>query len=318
MEEKILYLLKKNENYISGEEISRSLNITRAGIWKHMQELRALGYDIVAVPHLGYKLVSCPDKLLPAEIKFGLKSKILGKEVIYYDTVPSTMDIAFERGLKGAGEGFVVCAEAQSKGRGRLGRHWASPKGKGIYMSVLLRPQLAPSEVARLTLLCAVAVCEAVKQATGLQVSIKWPNDLQIKGKKLAGILTELSAEADRVRFIVVGIGMNVNTTVSSLPPGATSLRHELKRNVSRVELTKLILREIEQYYVLLQKKGFDPVAQKWRELSITLNKRIRVHEPRGFIEGEAVDIDTDGGLLVRSDTGVIIKKMAGDVVQIH
>ena len=318
MQDRIIQFLKQNENYLSGEEISRSLNISRAAIWKHMQELKRNGYDIAAVPHLGYRLVASPDKLFPGEIQFELGTKILGKNIVYEDTVPSTMDVAFQLGMKGAAEGTVVCAESQTRGRGRLGRTWASPKGKGIYFSILLRPKLPLLEVAKLTLLCGVAVSDAIKKVTGLEVNIKWPNDILVENKKLAGILTELNAEMDRVKFVVVGIGLNVNTPGSHLPEGATSLKNETKQTFSRVIVFQEILREIEKWYLETHREGFSSLLQRWKELSVTLGKWVKVTDPSGKYEGEAVNIDEDGGLLIRQDSGVVVKKMAGDVVVVH
>ena len=215
-------------------------------------------------------------------------------------------------------EGTVVIAEGQVKGRGRLGRSWASPKGKGIYLSIILRPELLPAEAAKLTLLAAVALCDAVKSATNLEAAIKWPNDVLISGKKVAGVLTELNAETDRVKFVVVGIGLNVNAKADTLPSGATSLRSEAKKQFSRVEVTKEILKSLEHWYLRAQRQGFLPVAKRWKELSVTLNKRVKVVDQSGEIEGEAVDIDRDGGLMIRKDSGILIKRMAGDVVQVR
>lgn len=318
MQEKIIDILRKSDGYLSGEEISKNLHISRAGIWKYIQELRNDGYDIVAVPHLGYKLVSCPDKLFPGEIQFDLKTKTLGKRIAYFDTLVSTMDTAFELASQGSPEGTAVIAEGQTKGRGRLGRSWVSPKGKGIYLSVILRPKLAPNEVARLTLLCAVGICDAIKEITGLCPFIKWPNDVIVSYKKVGGILTELSAEADRVKFVVIGIGMNVNAVTGGLPEGATSLRAETKRMVSRVALTKEILWRIEKLYFQSQKGDFSAVIERWKDLSFTLNKYVRVVDAAGTTQGEAINIDEDGGLLIRKDSGVVVKKMAGDVVQVR
>ncbi len=312
-----LNFLKKIDSYISGEEISQSLNLSRAAIWKHMQELRQLGYEIIAFPHLGYKLVSVPDKLLPHEIQYGLGTKLLGKRIDYEETVSSTMDVAFKLAMEGASEGTVVCAETQTKGRGRLGRQWASAKGKGIYMSLILRPKFAPVEVAKLTLLCGVALTETIKKTAGLQVSIKWPNDLFVNGKKLAGILTELNAETDRVKFVIVGIGININTALAGLPSVGTSLKNETGHDHDRVKIFQEVLRGIEKWYLRLGEEGFLPVIKKCKELSLILNQRIRISDPAGSIEGEAIDIDQDGGLLIRQDSGVITKKMAGDVVRL-
>ena len=315
MQTQILEFLKKSETYLSGEEISQSLKMSRAAIWKYMQELRGLGYDIVAVPHLGYKLVSSPDKLFPHEIQHDLKTKILGKKIVYEETVSSTMDTAFQLALNKAPEGTVVCCESQTNGRGRLGRSWSSPKGKGIYLSLILRPKLSFLEVAQLTLLSAVAVSEAIRKVTALQPLIKWPNDLLIGDKKCAGILTELNAETDQVNFVIVGIGVNVNSLKNNLPPGATSLKQETQKEHSRIRIFQEILQELEKWYTRLGREGFIPVVQRWKELSVTLNQRVRVSDAGGFTEGLAVDLDKDGGLLIRKDSGVIVKKMAGDVV---
>ena len=316
MHKEIIHFLKKSyPNYISGEEISRALKLSRAAIWKYMQELRKEGYEIVAVPHLGYRLVSSPDKLFPHEIQFELGTKTLGQRIIYEDTVGSTMDLAFQLAMKNVAEGTVVCAESQTKGRGRLGRGWVSPKGKGIYFSMILRPKLPPAEVAKLTLLCGVAVSEAIKKMTGLEALIKWPNDLLIGSKKVAGILTELNAEMDRVKFVIVGIGINVNTSAQQLPPEATSLRLVKKLSLSRVMVFQEILREVEKWYLEAQHHGFSKVLKRWKELSLTLGKWVKVSDPSGVFEGEAISIDHDGGLLIRQDSGVVVKKMAGDVI---
>lgn len=318
MKEKILHFLKDSPEYVSGEEISRRCGMSRAAIWKYMQELRQDGFDVVAVPHLGYKLIASPDKLLPSEIQHGLKTQYLGKKIIYEDTIGSTMDVAFRLGIEGAVEGTVICAEAQTKGKGRLGRQWSSPKGKGIYMSAILRPSLPPTEVAQLTLLAAVAVCEALRRKTGVAARIKWPNDILVENRKLAGILTELSAETDRVRFVVIGVGINVNTPLSLLPPQATSLKEETQQKTSRVELLQEILYELETWYERLKKDGFAPVVARWKELSATLGRRVRLIDPSGEIEGEAVDLDKTGRLMIRNDAGLIVSKISGDVVQVR
>ena len=315
MQDQIIHFLKNAENYLSGEEISRHFKISRAAIWKSIQDLRSQGYDIVAVPHLGYKLVSCPDQLIPREIQFGLNTKVFGKNIVSYDSVSSTMDLAFRLGLDGAAEGTVVCAETQTKGRGRLGRVWNSPKGKGIYLSIILRPSLPPTDVARLTLLGAVAVAEAIQKVSGILPKIKWPNDLLINNKKVAGILTEMSAEMDRVRFVVLGLGINVNTPANLLPDHATSLKVETQKTISRVELIQNILVSLEFWYDNLKKNGFEPVIERWKNLSLTLGQRIRIVDPSGTVEGEAIDLDSHGGLVIRNNFGICVQRMSGDVI---
>lgn len=315
MQSQILNFLKKSEGYLSGEEISQHLKISRTAVWKHIQELREEGYDIAAVPHLGYRLISSPDKLTPGEIQFGLNTKIFGKKIYAFDSLDSTMDFAFRLGTEGAPEGTVVCAEGQTKGRGRLGRSWSSPKAKGIYASIILRPALPPSVVSQLTLLSAISLCEAVKKICRLKASIKWPNDILVGDKKLAGILTELSAEMDRVRFVVIGFGINVNSPLSMLPPSATSLKNEIHSSVSRVEFMQEILRHLEKWYCILKEQGFSKIVERWKELSNTLGRRVRVEGIGEYIEGEAMDMDENGSLIIRNDAGIKFKRTAGDVV---
>jgi len=313
----ILEFLRRSNTYVSGEDISRRLKISRSAIWKHIQELRQLGYGIAAVPHLGYRLISIADKLLPQEITSSLDTRFIGKKLYYYENISSTMDIATKLALEGIEEGGVVCAESQMKGRGRLGREWFSPKAKGIYISLILRPNILPSETTKLTILSAVSCCKAIREASGVNTEIKWPNDLIIRDKKVGGILTELNAEMDRVKFVVIGIGINVNNTKSSLPPNATSIRQETGAAISRIVLLRRILKQIEDDYLHFLKYGISRIIDEWRHLSLTLHSRIKVICHNEEIEGEAQDIDLDGGLLIRKDSGFIEKVLAGDVVKV-
>jgi BirA family biotin operon repressor/biotin-[acetyl-CoA-carboxylase] ligase len=313
--EELLYILKKRPGYVSGEDISRDLGISRAAIWKHIQELRNLGYDITAVPHLGYRLLSSPDRLFPWEIKHSLKNKFIGKAIYYYESLPSTMDKAMELALNAAAEGTLVIAEGQTKGKGRLNRRWFSPKYKGIYLSLILRPKILPNLTPILTLLSAVSICEAISENTSLDVKIKWPNDILIHYKKLGGILTELNAEMDATSFVIIGIGLNIDNDKKTLIYGATSLKEQSKENINRIDILQDILRRIEDNYLFFQKKGSQAVIDKWRSYSITLGKRVKIICQKKHLEGEAIDIDIDGGLLVRRDSGLTEKIMAGDVV---
>lgn len=315
MQNQILDFLKRKQRYISGEEISARLKVSRQALWKHIQELREAGYEIVAVPHLGYQLVSAPDRLYPFEITHSLNTKFMGKKISYFDIVFSTMDIAMQLGIQGAPEGTLILAESQSKGRGRLGREWFSPKYKGIYASFILRPKILPSSTPILTLLTAVSVCEAIKEVVDLDAKIKWPNDIIMHNKKLGGILTELNAEMDITRFVVIGIGLNVNNDKKALIEGAISLRECKKEHISRVALLQEILRKIEANYASLQEKDSRAIIDKWRSFSLTLGKRVRISRQKEHLEGLAADIDTDGGLLLRCDSGLVEKIMAGDVV---
>jgi BirA family biotin operon repressor/biotin-[acetyl-CoA-carboxylase] ligase len=315
MQEKILDYLKRKQDYISGDQISSRLGITRQALWKHIQELKEIGYEIVAVPHLGYKLTSIPDRLFDFEVAYNLNTKFIGKKIYYFESVASTMNVAMNLGLEGAPEGALVLAESQTKGKGRLGRSWLSPKHKGIYLSLILRPKISPEQASILTLLAAVSICEAIKKITGIDTYIKWPNDILIGNKKLGGILTELSAEMDEISFVVIGIGLNVNNDKKSMISTATSLREQRKENTSRVALLQEILRQIEEKYLLFQKKGAHPIIEKWREHNVTLGKMIKVYCHKEHITGQAIDIDIDGGLLVRKDSGFTEKVLSGDVV---
>ncbi len=314
MQNKILDFLKREQEYVSGEEISHHLKISRQALWKHIHQLKEAGYSIVAVPHLGYKLVSCPDRLFACEITPKLHTRFIGKKIYYFEEVGSTMDIATHLGLKGASEGTLVVAETQGKGRGRLGRSWSSPKYKGIYSSLILRPKILPQDAAILTLLTAVSICEAIKEITGLEAKIKWPNDILLANKKLGGILTELTAETDEIRFVVIGMGINVNNNKNNLIPHATSLKEQNGENLNRAELLREILRKIETNYLLLQEKGNQKIIDKWRSHNISLGKRVKVICQRRELEGEALDIDIDGGLLIRKDSGLTEKVTSGDV----
>jgi BirA family transcriptional regulator, biotin operon repressor / biotin---[acetyl-CoA-carboxylase] ligase len=317
MNEKIIKLLKDHIGFLSGQRMSEKLGLSRAAVWKHIEQLRDQGYAIEAVSRKGYRLTSAPDKLLVGEIKNGLKTKIFGKQIFSYDSIGSTMDEVMRLGLADRSEGVVVCADGQTKGRGRLGRRWESKKGRGLFFSILLRPRLSVIESARLTLVFAVALCEALRKIARVEAQIKWPNDILIHGKKVAGILTEMNAEMDRVNFIVVGVGVNVLEGEKDLLASATSIFLETQDKISRVRILQEILFEVERYYHRFQDKEFSSICNQWRKSSATLGQRIRLGEGRHAVEGIAKDIDSDGCLLIRTDQGSIVKRTAGDVVHL-
>ena len=310
--------MKKENGYVSGEGISQALGLSRNAIWKHVEQLREEGYVIEAVSRKGYRLVSAPDKLLPAEIKRGLRTHLFGKKIVHYQSVSSTMDEASRLGLQGEREGLVVCAETQIRGRGRLGRSWVSPLGQGVYFSLLLRPRVSLAQVSCLTLVSAVAVCRAIRSVAGVDAKIKWPNDILLGQKKVAGILTELNAELDRIHFVVLGVGINVALVKTPGLSYAASLDKESGQKVSRVLLLQETLREMETYYQLFHAQGFPPVARAWRELSATLGRQVKVAEVKKTIEGLAVDIDDQGALLVKEKNGSVVRKISGDVIHLR
>jgi BirA family transcriptional regulator, biotin operon repressor / biotin---[acetyl-CoA-carboxylase] ligase len=261
-----------------------------------VDQLREQGYEIEAFPHRGYRLVAAPDRLLRCEVQSGLDTRKFGCEVHHFDTVASTMDEAFRFGLDGAPEGTVVVAETQGKGRGRMGRNWSSPRSKGIYFSLILRPKLLPSQAAMLTLVAAVAMSEAIEKVVpAVEARIKWPNDILIKGKKVCGILTELRAETDRVQFVVLGAGINVNNTPTQLLPEATSLRVESGASCSRVLLFQEVLRSLEKWYGAFLKNGPATALDAWRTRSAMLGRRVRFVDQNTSFVGIAEDLADDG-----------------------
>jgi len=318
MRDKILDLLKKKEGYVSGEEIARHLKISRQALWKHIQDLKDAGYGIEAVPHLGYHLASIPDRLFEIEVSRDLNTNILGRKIFYFDSLSSTMDKAMELGVKGAASGTLVLAESQNQGRGRLGRVWFSPKYKGLYLSLILRPDMLPTQASILTLLSAVSICEAIKTISGINAQIKWPNDILIHNKKLAGILTQVVAETDKINFVIIGIGINVNTDREHLPREATSLKAEAGGSFSRVELTRELLREFERQYLIFKEKGFKRIIEEWKNLSHTLGEEVKIVCQNRKIEGTAVDLDASGALVVRMDNGFTEHITAGDVIMVR
>lgn len=320
-DENILKILRARPGeYVSSDELCKDAGISRAAIWKRMESLRSEGYEIEASPHLGYRLISAPDTLIADEIKWKLKARIFGKEIISYKKVDSTNDVAYSLAEKGMKEGTVILAEEQAAGKGRLGRSWVSPPKGGIYMSCILRPDISPTEIPRITLLAAVAVARAVREFTGLAPLIKWPNDILLNGKKACGILTEMKADQDSVNFIILGIGVNVNTPKDAMPKVGTSLREELARSgsdepLSRIELARKLLEKLDEEYATLKKSGFSSIIDQWKELSNIIGSRVKVVMHNRTFEGQAYDIDQDGSLVVRREQGIMEKVSSGDVV---
>ncbi|MFH1552415.1 MAG: biotin--[acetyl-CoA-carboxylase] ligase [Candidatus Omnitrophota bacterium] len=317
IEKRIIGFFRKDEvGFISGEDISGALGVSRACVWKYIKKLRESGYVIEAVPHLGYRLKSVPDRLYGYEISEGLETETIGrKSVYYYENIGSTNDRAYELAESGQPEGTLVIAETQTHGKGRIGRKWVSPKTGGIYMSLILRPDVETDEVPTITLVAAAAFIRAIKKTCELETRIKWPNDILVGGKKLCGILTELKAQPDRVDFLVLGIGINVNTPAKKLPPEGTSLKIELSRHVSRAELIRCMLEEFEKDYVRFKKEGFASLREECKELSLVLGRHVKVTEHHRSIEGLATDIDEKGALIIRTDTGRLQRVFSGDVV---
>ena len=318
-DEQILELLRAHaDHYLSGEEICRRFGVSRTAVWKRIKSLRSLGYEIEASRRLGYQLVQSPDLLLPSEVKFGLKTRWMGKTLHHYEALDSTNSEAYQRALGGAQEGEIVIAESQRKGRGRLGRPWVSPPGVNLYLSVILRPDLPPHQASLVTLMAAVATAEALEQYSGLRPAIKWPNDILLGNRKVAGLLNEINSESDRIHFIILGIGVNLNMDERQLPedvrPVATSLKQEMGQGVSRKLFLQELLVALEKWYGLLMKDGGVPVLEAWREWARISGREIKVTSFGKILSGRAVDIDSDGTLLLEMENGELTRIVAGDV----
>jgi BirA family biotin operon repressor/biotin-[acetyl-CoA-carboxylase] ligase len=303
----------------SGAELSQKLRVSRAAIWARIEDLRSLGYDIEASPHRGYRLVSAPDVLHADDLISRLgKTKVIGRDIRVFQETTSTNDVIDKLARDGVKEGVVVFAESQTRGRGRLGRRWLSPAKRGLWFSVLLRPDLRPQETTRLTVASATALRRAIASQTDLQPEIKWPNDLLIQGKKVAGILTELSAELDHVKYIILGIGVDVNLSPGDLPAElrkvATSLRTELGKPVSRPELAVAILRELDHDYSRIASGQFAAVADEWEEHGTTIGQKVVIRTGNREIRGRAESLGEDGELLLRTEHGHLERIVGGDV----
>lgn len=314
---RILELLRRQEGFLSGEDIGRKLSITRAAVWKGIKKLREEGYEIEAVTNRGYRLTNPETMYNKRELEQGLKTKTMGQTIYFYEETDTTNNRARELALEGAPEGTLVVAEKQTAGRGRRGKVWESPLGTGIWMSLVLRPQIAPAEASVLTLLCGLATAEAIEAETGLSAGIKWPNDILINGKKAVGILTEMDCEMSEVHFVIPGIGINVNT--ASFPPEiaeiATSLYLECGKTVSRRRLVHRVLERLEEHYETFLRTGsFAAMLEDYRKHCITLGKEVHVLGREPFF-AEALDITPEGELLVRrADNGKEEVVFSGEV----
>ncbi len=315
--DRILNMLRSSKTgYLSGEELARKTGISRTMVWKHIKSLEREGFGIEAVPSQGYRILSTPDILRQSDIKTGLKTKVIGKEIHLLSEVVSTNTLAMEMAAKGAPEGTVVIAETQTGGKGRLGRKWISPKGN-LYLSVILRPDIPLRKAPLITLTGAVAVALAIRKKCSAEAFIKWPNDIFIGGRKVSGLLTEMSAEQDRVRHIVLGIGVDVNMDPGELPaevrPLATTLAAETGEKIDRTALVQQLLREIDHWYEVFLLTGQD-ILREWLSLNMTVGNRIFVSGAGETLEGLAQGIDDEGRLIVRLDDGSLRTVAAGDV----
>jgi BirA family transcriptional regulator, biotin operon repressor / biotin---[acetyl-CoA-carboxylase] ligase len=319
MKNRILELLKKSkDDFISGQEISNDLGVSRAAIWKYINVLKEEGYEIESITRRGYRLISSPDILTNSEIKNYLTTKYIGNNIHYFKTIGSTNVKAKELALEGAFEGTVIISEEQTLGRGRLGRKWISPKYKGIWMSIILRPDINPMYASKVTHIGAAAVSKAAEKM-GVKTLIKWPNDIIINNKKVCGILTEMSGEMDKINYIVMGIGINVNISEDEFDDEiseiATSFKVETKKEFVRKELTAKILNNFEELYNEFIEQGtINKTLKICRENSILLGKEARIIKNNKELKVKVLELNDEGELIVQYEDGKIEKVLSGEV----
>src|SRR4030043_1142915 len=309
MNEEILQLLREDPAaFVSGEEISRQLRVSRTAVWKRIQRLRALGDENEASTRSGYRLIGSPDLLTPSEIKTILKTKWLGKTIHHFGTLASTNAQAYQLALDGAEEGEVVISESQEKGKGRLGRQWFSPPFSNLYLSVILRPKIPPHQASLITLMAAVATAEAIQKFSGLFPLIKWPNDILLRDRKIAGLLNEIHSEMDRIHFVILGIGVNLNMDEKMFPKdiraAATSLKREMGQSISRKAFLQTLLEELEMWYETFLKKGASPILKAWRDKAQIQGRPVKVTSFGEVLSGTAIDVDNDGALILETKAG--------------
>lgn len=314
--DRILAWLRETPAPLSGEELARRLGCSRAAVWKHVAALRRAGYRIEARHARGYVLAGGPDRIGPAELGPHLTGR--WREVVWRAELDSTQRLARERARAGAPEGTVVIAEAQTQGRGRLGRQWHSPPGVNLYCTLVLRPPRSPAVAPQLALVAGVAVADAVRDTIGRAAQIKWPNDVLLGGRKVAGILTEMEGEAERVAFVLVGIGVNVNLDPAGFPPdlaaGATSLRAAAGAPVDRAVFTARLLAALEARYGQFLAGGFAAIRPAFEATAFLTGRAVRVSGPEAAAQGRVVGVDDEGALRLERADGATLRVLAGEV----
>lgn len=307
------------ERAVSGTDLARTIGISPSALCRHVDALRALGYEIESSPHLGYKLRRAPDALHADDLQSRLsRTSVIGREIQVFQQTTSTNDLVEMLARGGVKEGAVVFAESQTRGRGRLGRSWVSPAGKGLWFSVLLRPKLRLECVTQLTIAAATALSRAIRSQTDLRPEIKWPNDLLLAGRKVAGVLTELTAEPGAIKHVILGVGVNVNLAPDDFPRElgklATSLRIECGHSLDRGALAAAILQELDTDYARLTSGGFESLADEWESQCTTLGREITIAMGERCFRGRAESLDPGGALLLRTHHGHLERITAGDV----
>lgn len=310
-------MLRESDGYVSGQELCEKLGVSRTAVWKAINGLKEKGYQVEAVRNRGYRIIESPDILTKEELSSMIDTEWAGQTIYYFDQIDSTNIRAKQLGEEGVPHGTLIVAGQQNAGRGRRGRTWESPPGVSIYMSIVLRPEMAPVKAPMLTLVMALSAADSLKECTGLDVQIKWPNDIVLNGKKLAGILTEMSTEMEYINHVVIGVGINVNTgqLPEELEEKATSLRLETGRIIRRSEIIASIMKEFEgNYQLFIETQGLRQMQEKYNSLLINREKEVRILGVKEEYAAYALGINEKGELLVRRDNGEIEAILAGEV----
>lgn len=316
----ILTALKETPGeWVSGEALSQGLSVSRTTVWKYVRQLRSEGYAVETSPRKGYRLSAPPDLLSFEEISPGLQTRVFGREhYFYFPEIESTNSYARHLADTGYPEGTLIVAESQSAGKGRRGRHWHSEPGLGVYFSLILRPQLPLNELSRINLAIAVAITRALQAACSLKTGIKWPNDILVNGRKMAGILTEAVTDMDGLEYVVTGIGLNINHLDSDFPetlrPYATSVRIETGQEQSRMGIFQELLLHLEMNCQHLMNSAFESILADYRSLSLAIGREIQFDSEKGPAVGRGMDIDSNGFLIVQDSAGGSHKLMSGEI----
>lgn len=317
MKGEILKLLKESDGYLSGQELCERFGVSRTAVWKVINQLKEEGYEIEAVRNKGYILKSVSDVLSKEELESSLKTRWAGKEIHYFDRTDSTNIQARLAGEAGASHGTLVVAEIQDGGRGRRGRNWISPAGVGVWMSLLLRPEISPVSASMLTLVMALAAQKGIKEATGIESQIKWPNDLVLNKKKICGILTEMGTEFMEIKYVVIGTGINVNQEEfpEELRKTATSLYLETGKKYHRSRIIERILEALEEYYgIFVKTEDMSALLEEYNEKLVNRGQEVCVLDPKGEYRGLCQGITKTGGLLVELSDGTVTEVISGEV----
>ena len=316
----LTFLKTHNTEYLSGQDLSDVLRISRVAVWKHIKKIQLLGYTVESKQKEGYKLTANSDLLLPWEIVSGIKTKVLGQQAYYFDSIDSTQNQAMKMANDPKNNGAVIIAEKQTGGKGRSGRKWISPKG-GIWLSVILHPKFDISITTLFPIASSLALSYAIEKICKITPELKWPNDLTIKGKKVAGMLVDASFESNRIENLVLGVGINFKIDVKKIEKMLKKTPNyygvaSLNKDGDAIALVQCFLLELEKMYELLNTKQTAKIIEEWTKRSSTIGKKVEIDTVNGKIKGKASKIDDDGGLLVK-DKGKTTKIIAGDIVHL-